>query len=101
MSHDTVQELIRVLSYQKFQLEKSEIEALLADYLLYAELIELVATTDAPQCRDPDDQIFVDLAIHAGAEILVSGDKDLPEMKAGPRVLTPAQYHEKFFAIKK
>jgi predicted nucleic acid-binding protein len=30
-----------------------------------------------PRCRDAADQIFLELALAGGAEVLVSGDRDL------------------------
>lgn len=30
-----------------------------------------------PECRDPNDQMFLDLAVSTGAKYIVSGDKDL------------------------
>lgn len=30
-----------------------------------------------PECRDPNDQMFLDLAVSNGARYIVSGDKDL------------------------
>jgi uncharacterized protein len=34
-------------------------------------------TGSGPACRDPNDQMFLDLAVSAGANYIVSGDKDL------------------------
>jgi putative PIN family toxin of toxin-antitoxin system len=77
-----VDELIRALSYPKFQLDPSDIQRLLADYLPYTEV---VATADAesvevPICRDPDDQKFLVLAELGRADILVTGDKALLDL---------------------
>lgn len=30
-----------------------------------------------PPCRDPNDQMFLDLAVSSAAKYIVSGDKDL------------------------
>ncbi len=86
-SHDTVDELIRVLSYTKFQLERSEIETLLGDYLPFVELAVVEPGQKASRCCDRDDQIFVDLAVQAAADCIVSGDRDLLEMKQHLRVI--------------
>ena len=45
-------------------------------------------------CRDPDDDIFLDCALAAHADILVSGDKDLLILGSieSTRILTPADY---------
>ena len=93
-SRATVNELIRVLSYRKFQLDKQEIEALLADYLPYVEVIVVAATAGSPKCKDPDDQMFVDLAIQGKADALVTGDAALLAMSSSLPVLTPAEYRD-------
>jgi uncharacterized protein len=75
-SRFTVVELIRVLSYPKFSLSKSDREELLGDYLPFCEIVDV--SMKCPQaCRDPFDQPFLDLAFSGGADVLVTGDKDL------------------------
>lgn len=76
-SHDTTSELIRVLTYPKFRLSNDEREDLLADYLPWCETITISSPPDVPDCRDPLDRPFLELALAAGAEALVTGDKDL------------------------
>ena len=44
----------------------------------------LTEVTDAPQCRDSTDQMFIDLAIVGGASILFSRDPDLLTMNPNP-----------------
>lgn len=45
-------------------------------------------------CRDPDDELFLALALAAGAETIVSGDEDLLILTPwrGVAMCTPAQY---------
>lgn len=74
----TMQELYRVLCYPKFTLAAADREELLGDYLPFAELVTMPARLPAlPQCRDPNDQKFIELAFSAKADMLVTGDKDL------------------------
>ncbi|HTX76058.1 MAG TPA: putative toxin-antitoxin system toxin component, PIN family [Terracidiphilus sp.] len=76
---DTVAELSRVLAYPKFQLSSEERIELLGDYLPFGEIVEKIE--HCPQtCRDPKDQIFLDLAHTGKADVLVTGDKDLLEL---------------------
>lgn len=78
VSADTTRELMRVLTYPKFDLGADEIEALLGDYLPYAQTLkQAVPDQPTPTCRDPHDQIFLDLAFAGGAKVLVTGDQDL------------------------
>ncbi|HJU20254.1 MAG TPA: putative toxin-antitoxin system toxin component, PIN family [Stellaceae bacterium] len=50
-----------------------------------------VSVTD---CRDPKDDKYLELALEAGAEIIVSGDDDLLVLHPwrGVRILRPADY---------
>ena len=92
VSRPTVDELIRVLAYPKFDLDKIEIEALLADYLPFTEAVAVSPRTQSPQCRDIDDQMFVDLAIQGRADVLVTGDQALLAMDIGMVIEQAADY---------
>ena len=92
VSAATAQELIRVLAYPKFRLARNEIDALLGEYLPFAEVVDVAVMTDAPLCRDPDDQMFVDLALQGRADVLVTGDVALLDMHIGIAVKTPREY---------
>jgi len=90
---ETVSELLRVLAYPKFKLTASEREELLADFLPYADVVELPAPWPAlTACRDEKDQVFLVLA-HAGkADALVTGDADILAMReAFPGLILTAE----------
>jgi putative PIN family toxin of toxin-antitoxin system len=73
----TFDEFRRVLAYPKFSLTVQEIEALIEDEVLpFCEVIEIEEEISGV-CRDPADDKFLSCAAAAGAECLVSGDKDL------------------------
>ena len=91
----TVDELIRVLTYPKFDLEKVEIEALLADYLPFTEAIEVSSRPQSQQCRDIDDQMFVDLAIQRRTDVLITGDHALLAMDFGVAIEQAADYRRR------
>ncbi len=50
-----------------------------------------------PACRDPDDALFLALALAAQAQTIVSGDDDLLTLHPwrGITICTPAQYLER------
>ncbi len=74
----TVQELMRVLAYPKFALTRAEQDELLADFLPYAQTVRMPQPPPpVPECRDPLDVPFLQLAMAGRAQRLVSGDKDL------------------------
>lgn len=79
---ETVRELLRVLAYPKFQLSRAEQQELLADFLPYAQTVELPTPWPAlPVCRDEKDQVFLVLAHVGNADALITGDADLLEMR--------------------
>jgi len=74
----TVQELILVLAYPKFRLDKAEQDELLADHLPYTEAVRVPEPPPkVPDCRDPCDIPFLHLAAAGKAVALVTGDADL------------------------
>ena len=93
-SAQTTMELIRVLGYSKFRLSQSERENLLEEYLPWCEVVVVDRPVDVPDCRDPDDRIFLELAVAAGADALVSGDRDLLALAPAFNIpiLTPAVF---------
>lgn len=102
VSRGSAAELMRVLAYPKFKLDADEREELLADYLPYAQTvadIQTPAVADGLVCRDPADQMFLDLAYSAQVEALVSGDEDLLSLRDQcPRfaILRPADFLQQF-----
>lgn len=94
VSRATASELIRVLGYPKFKLAPHEQHDLLADYLPWTEVVRMPAKRPrTPACRDPDDLPFLQLALVAKADALVSGDADLLDLAGTTRmaIVTPAQ----------
>lgn len=86
----TAQELVRVLGYPKFRLSPEEQEELLADYLPHTRAVRIPEPQPSvPACRDVMDLPFMQLAVAGGAQVLVSGDRDL---------LTLSREFEKVFA---
>ena len=71
-------ELERVLGY-RLGARKVDAAACLAACRRLASLVEESAPPgrELPQCRDPDDQKFLTLAARAGADVLVSRDREL------------------------
>jgi uncharacterized protein len=51
-------------------------------------------------CRDPNDDCIVECAVKAGAQLIISGDKDLLSLRVyqGIRIVTARQYLDSFIA---
>ena len=82
-SKETVSELIRVLAYPKFKLTREEQQLLLADFLPYVETVKVSSVPEGlPIIRDSKDQMFLNLAVVAKADVLVSGDEDILAIQA-------------------
>lgn len=96
VSKATAEELLRVLAYPKFRLTEAERDELLGDFLPYAEVVTPVAGDPLRiKCRDPDDQKFLDLAVPAEADALITGDADLLSLsgQSGMLTISPAELH--------
>ena len=77
-SRETAAELVRVLAYPKFALDAGERRDLLDDYLPFCETVPVPDPPPAvPECRDPSDRPFLELALAGRADALVTGDADL------------------------
>ena len=79
MAKPTTEELLRVLAYPKFRLTSADVEALLEELLPWVEVFAapIPSVVKRWTVRDPKDQIFLDLALAAGVDLLVTGDADL------------------------
>lgn len=99
-SRETAGELIRVLSYPKFELSNDEQEDLLADYLPWCETVVVSKPPDVPKCRDPFDRPFLELALTAQADALITGDNDL--LSLAPvfliPILTPRSFRDTYLS---
>lgn len=76
-------ELERVLAYDfgKRSIPPEKQLAALAAARSIARRVQVLVGEKLPQCRDPDDQKFIELAVCAKADVLVTKDRALLEMK--------------------
>ena len=91
----TTAELIRVLAYPKFALSEGERQDLLDDYLPFCETVAVPEPPPTvPECRDPFDRPFLELALAGRADALVTGDADILALAKGLSVpiLSPAAF---------
>lgn len=81
ISKETFHELRRVLEYPKFTLSTAEIRSIIEHEVLpFFEVVE-VSTGVKGACRDPEDDKFLSCAVAGNAACIVSGDKDLLNLK--------------------
>jgi putative PIN family toxin of toxin-antitoxin system len=97
ISKETFEELTRVLQYPKFSLLKDEINSVIElEILPYFEIIEVVKPVKNV-CRDPGDDKFISCALAAYADFIVSGDKDLCELRQYKtvKIINPSDFLKK------
>ncbi|MBI1990389.1 MAG: putative toxin-antitoxin system toxin component, PIN family [Betaproteobacteria bacterium] len=101
-SRATIEEILRVIGYEKFHLGKSEMEEVAALYLPHVEIITVTepARRKPPVCRDPGDQEFLALAHAGNADVIVTGDKALLELSGKTRfaIESPAAFRRRLAA---
>ena len=96
-SRDLLSELEEVLFRDKFQQRLgavgSSVDQILDQYKALAELIE-VDEIEPVVIRDPDDDAVISCALVGECELIVSGDKDLLDLKEyhGIRIVTAAEF---------
>jgi len=93
-------EFQRVLGYPEFKLAAPAQQGILAAYADIAHVVAPVPWMRLPQCSDPDDQKFLELACGGAAQFLVTSDKALLKMarnkaiKDKLRILSPQRFLE-------
>jgi putative PIN family toxin of toxin-antitoxin system len=83
-----------VLSRPKFDryLLREERERFLAALVLEAVFVEI--TENVKACRDPKDDMFLELAVNGSATCIISGDTDLLELNPfrGIPIIKPDEF---------
>jgi putative PIN family toxin of toxin-antitoxin system len=84
------------LGRKKFQLESDAIHTILQSYLSFAEMVNDMQSIEVrlPQCKDRDDQKFLELACRGKADVLVTSDNALLGLarKAPFAILNPVKF---------
>jgi putative PIN family toxin of toxin-antitoxin system len=84
-------EILRVL-VDKFSWERHR--ATTALEAMQARGVRVTIRGTVKACRDPNDDMFLECAARAKAELLIAGDRDLLALGSyrGTRIITPAEY---------
>lgn len=80
-SQELIEEFVEVAQRPKFSkyFSQEDIEALLSQFNVYGELIEV--TSQVEECRDRKDNFLLALAKDGHSDFLITGDKDLLEIR--------------------
>lgn len=82
ISRETFEELRAVLEYPKFSLAPDEIQSIIENEILpFFEVVEIKENIRGI-CRDPGDDKFLACALSGSAHFILSGDKDLIDLKS-------------------
>jgi uncharacterized protein len=95
-SDATIMELAEVLARRKFDAYVT-IEERKQFLRLFGRIVEIVPVLHVVRvCRDPKDDKFLELAVNAAADVIVTGDAHLLALDPfrGIRIMTPAAFLE-------
>ena len=81
---------------KKKKIDKEQFKALIAGMAAFVSNALVVSQKNSLLiCRDPEDNFVLECCLEAGADIFITGDKDLLEIKNLPfrlKILTPRMY---------
>jgi uncharacterized protein len=93
-SEELLVEFLEVASRPKFKkyFKKSDVDAILDTIDDVAQFVKVLSKTNV--CRDPKDNFLLSLAKDGNAEILITGDYDLLQLKkfGKTKIMTIADY---------
>ena len=96
-SQELLSEFVDVVNRPKFRkyFSQSDIEDILETIDEYAEFVEV--NTEINACRDSKDNFLLALAVDGKADYLLTGDKDLLEIKkiSNAKIITITDYFAK------
>ena len=81
ISKETFDELRAVLEYPKFSLSRAEVKSLIENEILPCFEVVNVSEHITGVCRGPGDDKFLSCAISGNTDFIVTGDKDLFDLK--------------------
>ena len=92
LSRYILDELVRVLPrLPKIRMTAAEIRDLADSFMLLADIVDPAGQPDA-DLRDPADQLVLFTLLTAGANYLVTGDKDLLALADRYPIITPSDF---------
>lgn len=92
LSHDILDELVRVLSrLPRIRMSSAEIRDLVDSLMFLADVVDPTDVRDA-RLRDPSDQPVLATLLAAKADYLITGDKDLLVLAGHHSIITPSEF---------
>lgn len=100
VSHETAEELARVLCLKKSRLTAGEYHEALAAYLPFCEIVDVTRKCGVV-CSDVNDQPFLYMAQSGKEDALASGDRDFLALQGRTKFLieSPEEYGRRVLGI--
>lgn len=79
----------------KGKIDHSQLKALISGIASFVSKAKLIQSKKILICRDPEDKVLIECCLEARADFLVTGDKDLLDIRELPfklDILSPAQF---------
>ncbi len=96
-SQSTLAELKITLSATKFE-RYITLSKRIEFYEIFKSSLQIIpVTTSILACRDPKDNMFLELAVSSKADYIITGDKDLLELNPfrSTQIITPKEFVER------
>jgi len=98
ISKETFDEFKKVIAYPKFSLTGDEIKTIIEENVL--PFFEVVEANEVIKdvCKDRDDNKFLSCAVSAGADYIVTGDREFCELGKfrTVKIITPLKFLKMF-----
>ena len=97
VSSDIIDEYLRIAKALSKKYPGVDISPFIDMVVIHGKMIAPIPLS-AAVCRDPNDDMFIALALSSNTKIIVSGDKDLLDIDgyAGIEVMKPNKFVEKY-----
>ncbi len=94
---DSIVHEARTVLRERFAWSASRIDEAFSDYFAEVDLVRIRGMVHGI-CRDPNDDMILECAVAANADVIISGDKDLLALDQyeGIRILTPRAFLDEF-----
>lgn len=92
LSNEIIAEFDKVLNYKKFKFTYEEKSSIMSYILDISNIVDIKERFDV--VRDKDDNKFIDCAVNAHVDFLITGDSDLLVLKefGGVKIVTPSEF---------
>jgi putative PIN family toxin of toxin-antitoxin system len=95
ISGEIIDEIRYVLRMPKFDLSKRRFDDIIENIETHGRMVNIISKHRVTGvCRDPYDDMYLECAIAAGADYIISGDRDLLDLKeyGGVKIVSAREY---------